>query len=400
LLAELARLPDFTATLAWELRSPLFAPLLRRFGEPKLPPSAHPAACLASRASLAAPSDNYALTKRGASLRVDGTLKGLSDAPGGGGASGSPARLPVTPRGRHGGDNEEEEDDDEASAHGGLLPRWERGSFSLLIDPQSDGPTRLWYADHDKREVVNAQPLEAPRSAAQLAADVKEMLEGEPLGRKSKLKLRAFDFAPLRTWRGGARRESAEGWPDCAVYGAKGRIASEEKCCGDRSQLVAAPSYDVYLARVRAATAAAAACAAPDEEAAAAAAAAEVEAEAAEEAESEEAEVEAAAEAAAVAGGEALLPPTAAEGKSPKTRRFRGTIWLASGHPLSVRNLFPLFDICAAANKVRSLRPARGFADVLSRLHCCTSTSIRFAASSAVFSTWTPAPFAFRCRFL
>jgi len=355
LLRELARLPDFTATLAWELRSVLLAPLLRRF----------------------APSDSYALTKRGASLRVDGSLKGLSDSlPGAGAPSGA-----------------EEEGEAETAAEG-LLPRWERGSFSLLIHPQHGQPTRLWYVDHDKREVVDAAAGAEPRSAHQLAQDVDEMLGGggaaQQGGRKSKLKLQTFDFAPLKNWRGLPRREPAEGWPDCLVYSAKGKVASEEKKCGDRSQLVAAASFDAYQARARreSGSAAAAAAAAAGEGAAAAATEAD-----AVESEDEAAEAEAGAEAEAARAGRGVQPAASAP-KRGKAHRFRGTVWLAQGHPLSVRSLFPLFDVCAAANKhFHKVRRCVSLFLVL-RLHLDTLLS----ASCRASATWTPAPCASKCR--
>lgn len=119
IMAALAALPDFKLSLVWELRSPVFAPLLRRF----------------------APSDVYAVTKRGACLRVDGTLKGLAEPDKGeGGPSGG------------------------SGSASSILPKWDRGAFSLLFDGATDPrhPT-LVVADHDAKTAVDALPAGAAR---------------------------------------------------------------------------------------------------------------------------------------------------------------------------------------------------------------------------------------------
>ena len=168
LAAELAALPDFRCALRWEFCSPVFAPLLRRF----------------------APSDTYVLTKRGTSLRVDGTLKGLSE---------------------------------EASGGGGVLPRWERGAFSLLFAAaaDADAQAQLLLADHDAAEAVDVLPPGTERSAEDLAAEAKVLLEAG--ASKGKVKAVEFSFAPLRTWRGEPKREKVQGF-DTTVYEAKGVV--------------------------------------------------------------------------------------------------------------------------------------------------------------------------------
>ena len=303
LLRELANLPDCTCKLSWSLNSPLFAPLLRRF----------------------APSDVYTLTKLGSSLRVDGTLKGLGE-------------MAV------GGVRESETEQQEDEANSSRSGSWERGSFSLLVAPVRGSPTRLWYVDHDAKEVVDAQPVEPPRSAEALRRDAQELLRhaGE-LGKKSKLKLVDFTFAPLRTWRGGERREQAEGW-DCAVWGAKGSVANQQRSPGDRSTTVKFSTFREYLAGADGAEPE------PEPEAAAAAEEAAAAADAGSEGHSSE-EGEEANLAASTQGAVASAAAPPATQKTGKARRFKGTVWLAEGHPLSVSHLFPLFDICAVLNK-------------------------------------------------
>ena len=168
LAAELAALPDFRCALRWEFCSPVFAPLLRRF----------------------APSDTYVLTKRGTSLRVDGTLKGLSE---------------------------------EAAGGGGFIPRWERGAFSLLFAAaaHADAQAQLLLADHDAAEAVDVLPPGTERSAEDLAAEAKVLLEAG--ASKGKVKAVEFSFAPLRTWRGEPKREKVQGF-DTTVYEAKGVV--------------------------------------------------------------------------------------------------------------------------------------------------------------------------------
>ena len=56
LVAAVRGMPDFRAKMHWEFGSAVFGPVLRMY----------------------APSDTYEITKRGSSLRVDGTLRGLS----------------------------------------------------------------------------------------------------------------------------------------------------------------------------------------------------------------------------------------------------------------------------------------------------------------------------------
>jgi hypothetical protein len=204
LLAALAALPDFRCALRWEFCSPIFAPLLRVF----------------------APHDTYTLTKRGTSLRIDGSLKGLVD--------------------------------DESSGDGGggsLMPQWDRGAFSLLFSasaaaptPAEDGsvalaPPQLLLSDHDTRETVDALPPGAARSDAELAEEAAALLAAGAA--KSKMRAREFSFAPQRTWRGAVKREKAEGW-QTTVYEAKGRVEAQQRLRSGRFALRG--SFEQYLA--------------------------------------------------------------------------------------------------------------------------------------------------------
>ena len=293
LAAELAALPDFRCSLRWEFLSPLFAPLLRRF----------------------APSDTYALTKRGTCLRVDGSLKGLSGEEEGGG--------------------------------GGLLPRWERGAFSLLFlaAAAADAPATLLLADHDAAEAVDALPPGTQRSGEELQAEAAALLQAGPA--KAKVRSADFSFQPLRTWRGEPRHERVDGF-EAVVFEAKGRVEGLTRVRTGAFALRG--TFHDYLASADGGAGEEltpvdfAASADGSEEEGSSAAGSELGADSG-------------------AGGSPAAPPPsprpatakpAAAAKEPKVakpRAFSGRCWMADRHPLSVRSLFPLLDVCAAVNK-------------------------------------------------
>ena len=321
LLAELAALPDFRGCLRWEFCSPVFAPILRRF----------------------APHDTYVVTKRGACLRVDGTLKGLLDGKDTEGAS--------------------------------LIPQWDRGAFSLLFDGQSvadAGRTgvalpstgarqlALWLVDRDKGEVVDALPPNEARTDDELREEADQLLAHGAL--KSKLRATDFSFAPARNWRGAPRRETVEGWPT-VVFETKGqlqaqtleaRAARRDTCQGTFEQYLASEACGGATTDVMHGLGVGLEDLAmhgepgtPDSR----------DADANDGDEDQQGEDDAAAQ------GSPYTPPQGttrrrgprgkepAGGKPAKPRAFRGTVWMAEGHPLSVRALFPLLDVCAAVNK-------------------------------------------------
>lgn len=341
LLAELATLPDFRGSLRWEFCSPVFAPLLRRF----------------------APHDTYTVTKRGACLRIDGTLKGLIDEHG--------AEAPS------------------------LIPQWDRGAFSLLFDGQSvadagktgaalptDGARHLalWLVDRDKGEVVDALPPNEARTDDELREEADHLLVNGAL--KSKLRAREFSFAPARNWRGAPRREVAEGW-NSVVYETKGKLeaqtieagaARRDRCRGTFEQYLASDASGGDKTHV-VHDLVAIADGVPEEgveggDDGDGGVADEEEDDTHAENEDEIAEAVATPAAAAEFGlpstppqegstveqpapPSAQKPPAAlpAGRKVPKPRAFKGTVWMAEGHPLSVRALFPLLDVCASVNK-------------------------------------------------
>jgi hypothetical protein len=319
LLAELAALPDFRGCLRWEFCSPVFAPLLRRF----------------------APHDTYVVTKRGACLRVDGTLKGLLDG---------------------------------KDAEGSLIPQWDRGAFSLLFDGQSVADAgragvalpstgarqlALWLVDRDKGEVVDALPPNEARTDASLMEEADQLLAQGAL--KSKLRATDFSFAPARNWRGQPRRETVEGWPT-VVFETKGqlqaqtleaRAARRDTCQGTFEQYLASEAcggattdvmHDLGVGLEDLAMHGEPGT--PDSH----------------DADPDEGGEDQQGEEAAEQGSPSTPPQGAtrrrapsgkepAGGKPAKPRAFRGTVWMAEGHPLSVRALFPLLDVCASVNK-------------------------------------------------
>ena len=337
LLAELAALPDFRGCLRWEFCSPVFAPLLRRW----------------------APHDTYVVTKRGACLRVDGTLKGLLDAK-------------------------------EAEGASSMIPQWDRGAFSLLFDGQSvadAGRTgvalpssgsrqlALWLVDRDKGEVVDALPPNEARTAEELREEADQLLAHGAL--KSKLRATDFSFAPARNWRGAPRRETVEGWPT-VVFETRGQLqaqtleakaARRDTCQGTFEQYLASEAcggattdvmHDLgvgldelamHTGEPRAGT--------PDSHDADGADVDDDQpgeggddaAAASEEQGSPSTPLRGRSRRAPRGGEQPPGSRTPGTGKPAKPKAFRGTVWMAEGHPLSVRALFPLLDVCAAVNK-------------------------------------------------
>ena len=93
--------------LRWEFGSPIFSILLKKF----------------------APSDTYRITKVGTYIRVDGTLRGLDEEMAGEETSGDVGR-------------------------GGIIPKWKRGPFSIIIRLDGrgdDAKVHIYVLDHDKK---------------------------------------------------------------------------------------------------------------------------------------------------------------------------------------------------------------------------------------------------------
>ncbi|BDA42329.1 Ankyrin repeat domain-containing protein 13B [Coccomyxa sp. Obi] len=161
LLQTMQDLDDFTFKLKWELGSPLFGLILRRY----------------------APHDTYEVWKKGTYMRVDGSLQGV---------------------------------DDKA---GTLIPTWKRGHFSLLFDG-AQTPASLLLVDHLKRSVVDLT-REKKKHKPDLDDQV-SLIMTDRLG-KTKMKASEFRFKPVKTWFGGDQTEKIEGWKTF-VYEAAGKM--------------------------------------------------------------------------------------------------------------------------------------------------------------------------------
>lgn len=163
LVGIMQQLPDFKMQLRWELGSPLFGLLLRHY----------------------APDDTYSVYKVGKLLRVDGTLMGMDE-----------------------------------RSHG-LIPRWKRGSFSLLVDAGAT-PTAAFLVDHTTRCYYD---LYRERKAHLRSVDeeVADML-AEGAG-KVRLADAELDFKPLKNWLGRPKSEKVEGW-DTEVFEASGSLVA------------------------------------------------------------------------------------------------------------------------------------------------------------------------------
>ena len=161
LLTVLRELPDFRLKLKWELGSRMVGALVRRF----------------------APDDTYTITKVGSRLRVDGTLMGL-----------------------------------DRSSHG-IVPRWNRGSFSLLIDA-APSPAPRFFANHGRRRFVD---LYRARKERRKDVDKEVDLLLEHGGEKVKMRTTGSDFRPVKSWLGRPVHSTIDGWKTQARGGGEGR---------------------------------------------------------------------------------------------------------------------------------------------------------------------------------
>ena len=164
LVKILQEIPDFSLQLQWQLGSPLFGLLLKRY----------------------APSDTYVLYKKGLKLRLEGTLRG---------------RDPTSKS---------------------LLPKWKRGAFSLFVDA-STTPTQMVLVDHTDRTQVD---LYAERKAVvqDIDQDVRDLFELGAI--KVKVKARTIQFSPKKSWLSGhPLTEKIEGRPT-EVFECVGRLVA------------------------------------------------------------------------------------------------------------------------------------------------------------------------------
>ncbi|KAK9816485.1 hypothetical protein WJX72_000874 [[Myrmecia] bisecta] len=163
LLATMQSMPDYGFKLRWELGSPIFWMLLRKY----------------------APHDTYQVWKKGTCIRVDGSLMGM---------------------------------DDKARS---LIPKWKRGHFSLLFDG-GPTPSRLYLVDHNKQTYVDLTS-ERKQHKPDIDAEVR-IIMSEGAG-KSKMKPVEFRFKPAKTWLGNDATERIEGWKT-RVFEATGKMVA------------------------------------------------------------------------------------------------------------------------------------------------------------------------------
>ena len=155
----LGEVGDFETRAAWRFGSSVLAPLVK----------------------MVAPKDAYEVTVCGNRLRIDGELRGI---------------------------------DSEAMARS-VIPRWRRGKFSLIFDGTASGDAKLWFVDHESREVVDAtaKPSErasaddsASKSSAEPARTEDEIVDAmtEELlaegGKKRRVRWENLSFVPARGW--------------------------------------------------------------------------------------------------------------------------------------------------------------------------------------------------------
>lgn len=136
--------------LKWDLGSSMLGLLVRQF----------------------APDDTYTITKLGSKLRVDGTLMGL---------------------------------DRDSRA---LIPRWNRGAFSLYIDA-APSPAPRFFTNHVKRRYVD---LYRERKEQRKDMDREVALLLEHGGEKVKMRTTGSNFRPVKSWMGNPLHATVDGW--------------------------------------------------------------------------------------------------------------------------------------------------------------------------------------------
>lgn len=168
LLRTLNELPDFSMKMSWELGSnfPGLGMLIKRY----------------------APHDTYTLWKKGATIRVDGTLMGV----------------------------------DRDSKN--IIPEWKRGHFSLIYDGTTDKP-QTWFLNHKKKKFVDITEDRRKFKGAEMshfAREVDEMLD-QPQVESTKMRACEFKFLPAKGWFGSDLTEKVEGW-QTKVFEAAGKM--------------------------------------------------------------------------------------------------------------------------------------------------------------------------------
>jgi len=103
--------------------------------------------------------------------------------------------------------------DSEAMARS-VIPRWRRGKFSLIFDGSASGDAKLWFIDHESREVVDAtakpsealskddstsKPAESPLTEEDIVDAMTEDLLAEG-GKKRRVRWENLSFVPARGW--------------------------------------------------------------------------------------------------------------------------------------------------------------------------------------------------------
>uniref|UniRef100_A0A1D2AFP4 Ankyrin repeat domain-containing protein n=1 Tax=Auxenochlorella protothecoides TaxID=3075 RepID=A0A1D2AFP4_AUXPR len=263
LLEVLKELPDFSMKLKWDLGSGMFGVILRQF----------------------APDDTYTITKLGSRLRIDGSLMGLD-------------------RGA-----------------GGVLPRWRRGAFSLLIDAEPS-PAPTFFANHEKARYVD---LYKERKERRKNVDREVALLMDHGGEKVKMRTTASDFRPVKTWLQRPATAVVDGW-DTQVFEWTGKMAavSRQKAA---VEIPGASTFEAYLAMAM-----------PDD------VVAETELDPSSKPEKSRVWFKRAARARGEEAGS--LPAGEA-----KLREITTQCWMAKDFPLTLRQLLPLLEALGEANQ-------------------------------------------------
>ncbi|RMZ56962.1 hypothetical protein APUTEX25_005024, partial [Auxenochlorella protothecoides] len=269
LLEVLKELPDFSMKLKWDLGSGMFGVILRQF----------------------APDDTYTITKLGSRLRIDGSLMGLD-------------------RGA-----------------GGVLPRWRRGAFSLLIDAEPSpapppAPAQTFFANHEKARYVD---LYKERKERRKNVDREVALLMDHGGEKVKMRTTASDFRPVKTWLQRPATAVVDGW-DTQVFEWTGKMAavSRQKAA---VEIPGASTFEAYLAMAM-----------PDD------VVAETELDPSSKPEKSRVWFKRAARARGEEAGS--LPAGEA-----KLREITTQCWMAKDFPLTLRQLLPLLEALGEANQ-------------------------------------------------
>ncbi|KAK9802714.1 hypothetical protein WJX73_010521 [Symbiochloris irregularis] len=201
-----------------------------------------------------------------------------------------------------------------------LIPQWKRGHFSLVFNG-STHPATLHFLDHRKQRFFDLNAERKKHASASIEAQVADLIAEGP--NRTKMKALDFRFKSVKGWLGGDQTENIEGWKT-KVYEATGKINAITTRKG-RVTIPAGSTFEDYLTLE------------PEEDTV----------------EVSPVDLQMLNPSGKGDKQEAfdLGPPGAAKKVPKQPRKMTAKCWMAANFPISMRQLIPILDIVAHANK-------------------------------------------------